>query len=93
MGKNHPREELPLPVVFLLLIEVAARWRRSVPRTRRLLTRAGVPVYRLSGSNDLYKLSDIEGIENASRLKAPKPGNQAWITDNPSKRKYQKEVT
>ena len=91
MRKNHPREELPLPVVFLLLIEVAARWRRSVPRTKRLLTQFNVPVYRLSGSNDLYRVSDIESIENASRLKAPKPGNQTWITDNPSKRKDQKE--
>lgn len=90
-NKNYPREKLP--VVFLLLIDVAARWRRSVPRTRRLLEQAGVPVYRLSGANNLYRVTDIEALENASQLKAPKPGNQSWITDNlKGKRKDQKEV-
>jgi hypothetical protein len=84
---------LPPPVVFLLLIEIATRWRRSVPRTKRLLTQFNVPVYRLSGSNDLYKLADIEAIENASLRKAPKPGNQAWITNNPSKKDWKETAT
>jgi hypothetical protein len=64
---------LPPPIAFLLLWEVAARWRRSPITTQRLLRKFGVPVHRLTSRDHLYALSDIEAIEKASRLVGPKP--------------------
>ena len=73
------KKPLPPPdKTFLRLEGVGTRWCRNIRVARRLLKQFGVPVYRLTGTSHLYKVSDLEAIENASRYKAPKPGNPAW---------------
>jgi hypothetical protein len=64
---------LPPPTEFLTLEEVAARWRRSPVTTRRLLQKFGVHTHRLTSRDHLYAVSELEAIEKASRLVAPKP--------------------
>ena len=59
------------PVEFFTLGEVARRWRRIEITTQRLLRRFGVPVYRITSRDHLYRRTDIEEIERKSLSKPP----------------------
>jgi hypothetical protein len=71
-------EILPPPTTFLVLEEVAIRWRRQPLTTERLLKKFGVPVYRLTAKAHLYKVTDIEAIEEAAKLKPPIAPKTVW---------------
>src|SRR5690349_9063149 len=69
---------LPPPSLFLTLTEIAGRWRRQEISTERLLRKFGVPVYRLASKVHLYKVADIEAIEEAAKLKPPLVSSTSW---------------
>ena len=73
------------PTAFLMLEELATRWRRHPATTERLARQFNIPVYRLSRSVNLYALSDIERIEEQAKNKAPLATRSTW-------RKNRKEV-
>ena len=66
------------PTVFLLLVEVAARWRRTELSTERMLRKFGVPVYRLTAKAHLYALEDIERIEEQAKVRPPLVVRTSW---------------
>jgi hypothetical protein len=69
---------LPPPTKFLTLEEIATRWRRTPITTRRLLRKFDVTVHRLTSRDHLYAIADIESIEQASQVVAPKPRPKNW---------------
>ena len=61
-----------------LRLRSAGRWRRQEISTDRLLKKFRVPVYRLASKVHLYKLADIERIEEAAKHKPPLVGSTVW---------------
>jgi len=53
-------------------------WRRQQITTDRLLKKHGVPVYRIAAKVHLYRLADIERIEEAAMHRPPLVGITSW---------------
>jgi hypothetical protein len=70
--------KLPPATVFLTLEEVAARWRRQTITTGRLLRKYKVAVFRIASKCHLYRLTDIEAIEEAAKHRPPLVYSTTW---------------
>ena len=64
--------------IFLTLEEISARWRRQQITTDRLLKKYGVPVCRIAAKVHLYRLTDIERIEEAAMHRPPMVQSTTW---------------